>query len=163
MIRRLEYRLFEFCVLKQFHLSGSPVPASFLASRKPWSAPKSNRDKGFSESRRRSNAVGFLANSSPMAPSSARTRGGSVSTTLSRRSYQPARDRPYPSWDHPCSTSIPFTRSSLLTPVLQPGQLSWHVLQSQAPVWAQVSQLFLEVHAYPATCSTHGRSFPSPD
>src|SRR6266480_466610 len=52
----------------------------------PASRPKSNREKGFRESRRRRSAARFLLSCSPMAPIIARTRGGSEAATRSRRS-----------------------------------------------------------------------------
>ena len=47
------------------------------ACRSPASSPKSNRENGFREPRRRRSAARFFPSCSPMAPSIARTRGGS--------------------------------------------------------------------------------------
>jgi hypothetical protein len=55
--------------------------------------PKSNREKGFSESRRRRNAVRFFPSCSPTAPIIARTRGGSEAANLRRRSNRPISDK----------------------------------------------------------------------
>lgn len=76
----LEDRLFEVLVFEQPHLA-----CHSLAVPRICRAPKSNRVRGFRLARSRSSSRGGICNSSPSAPSIARTLGGSAKAAVASR------------------------------------------------------------------------------
>jgi len=93
MLCRPEDCLLEIGVFKELHVSGvRPLACQARAYRSPASRPKSNLEKGFSELRRRRIARRFFPSCWPIAPIIARTRGGSETAILSRRSKRPFSD-----------------------------------------------------------------------
>jgi len=82
ILLHLKDRLLEVPMFKQPHRQRRPFACQLPALVRPASIPKSKRDSGFKEARRRWSAAGFFPISSPIAPTIARTRGGSESMTF---------------------------------------------------------------------------------
>jgi serine/threonine protein kinase len=76
VLGRPEERLDELGVLAELRVWGS-FACHPRADGRPASSPKSNRERGFRESRSVSRTARFFPISSPVAPSIALTRGGS--------------------------------------------------------------------------------------
>ena len=89
VLRRRQGCLIEVRMFKQPHGSAMAFAYQRPACNSPFSMPNSNRETGFKDARRRLSAVGFFPISSPIAPSIARTLGGSEAAIFSMRSKRP--------------------------------------------------------------------------
>src|ERR1700733_9760964 len=91
MLCGAENGLLKIGVLEKSH-ARFPSACHRLACASPDSNPKSKRENGFKEARSDSRAEVFFPSSAPVAPSIARTRGGSDGATFRRRSNRPGLD-----------------------------------------------------------------------
>src|SRR4030042_6957921 len=89
MLRGTQDRLPKISMFEEVHFGLFSWACQLRACESPDSKPKSKRESGFREARRRARTAALLPIPSARAPSIARTRGGSESATLRRRSKTP--------------------------------------------------------------------------